>query len=563
MATASRLVISPVPDPGPDFLARILEAIPVWALTSEERELRLSLCRVLLGQGADRPDCLAAAQGLLALAFQEEPFDAATAVLLETAEAARPFLHPKAVAMLRLLRSAVVAPTPEDVRFEDIQAAGDADLLVRYLAVAAKDRGNALSRLAPAFSSLVRLPDAALAGEMLEAFVAGLPPLLGGRLRAEFACLRLPPATALPLVEGLDAEAWGLYAAVAASHLRERLGDREGALDACLAVRGRLPHHVNLTLRAHALAMPRRPLGDPGPDAAAVCLYSLNKADLLRECLAHLATTRLGGALVAVLDNGSTDHTPDVLAEAAGFFPEGRFLPVRLPVNVGAPGARNWLLSLPEVKARPHVAFVDDDAFPEADWLVRLLDTAARYPEAGVVGCAIADRTPPGDLQSADYNLFPPQMGRPGLPEITERIFVCDACRLLPDYGLFAYTRPCLSVSGCCHLLSRAAIAAAGPFDIRFNPTQFDDLERDIRSWLAGYPAVYDGTVRVAHQQASSLAKAQTPAQTAHILGNKIKLESSVSDADVERLWRENLAVLRQDLLGKDEALRCLRRPGE
>jgi len=102
--------------------------------------------------------------------------------------------------------------------------------------------------------------------------------------------------------------------------------------------------------------------------------------------LAHLATTRLGGSLVAVLDNGSTDHTPTVLAEAAGLFPTGRFLTVRLPVNVGAPGARNWLLSLPEVKARPFVAFLDDDAFPEADWLARLLDTAARYPRAGAIG---------------------------------------------------------------------------------------------------------------------------------------------------------------------------------
>ena len=147
-------------------------------------------------------------------------------------------------------------------------------------------------------------------------------------------------------------------------------------------------------------------------------------------------------------------------------------------------------------------------------------------------------------------------MGQPSLPEVTERLFVCDACRLLPDYGLFAYTRPCLSVSGCCHLLSRAAIEAAGPFDIRFNPTQFDDLDRDIRSWLAGYPAVYDGSVRVAHEQASSLAKAKTPAQVAHILGNKIKLETKFTDEDVERLWRENLDVLKRDLLDKDAALR-------
>ena len=367
--------------------------------------------------------------------------------------------------------------------------------------------------------------------------------------------MRLAPETALPLVDNLDGEVWGLYAALADSHLRERLGDRDGALTDCLAVRRVLPYHVNVTLRTHALTLPMSPPAEPPADAAVVCLYSMNKAELLRECLTHLAATRLGGSLVAVLDNGSTDHTPAMLAETAGLFPEGRFLSVRLPVNIGAPGARNWLLALPEVKARPYVAFLDDDAFPEPDWLARLLETARRSPRTGVVGCAIADRAAPGDLQSADYNLFPPELGQPSLPEVRERLFVCDACRLLPDYGLFAYSRSCLSVSGCCHLLSRTAIEAAGPFDIRFNPTQFDDLERDIRSWLAGYPAIYDGRVRVAHQQASSLAKAQTEAQAAHILGNKIKLEAGLSDADAAKLWQENLEVLRRDLLAKDAAL--------
>ena len=288
---------------------------------------------------------------------------------------------------------------------------------------------------------------------------------------------------------------------------------------------------------------------------AAVCLYSLNKADLFRECLTHLAQTDLGEAMVAVLDNGSTDQTSDMLAEVAHLFPAGKFISMRLPVNVGAPGARNWLLARPEVKACQYAAFLDDDAFAPRDWLSRLLETARTNPQAGAIGCAIVDMDVPRDHQSADFNLYPPHLGQSSLPDVKERLFVCESCRGTADFGLFAYTRPCLSVSGCCHLLSRQAIDAAGPFDIRFNPTQFDDLERDIRSFLAGYPAIYDGTVRVAHKQGSSLAKAQTQAQVAHIIGNKIKLEYTVSDADAERLWRDNLALLGGDLLEKAGAL--------
>ncbi len=552
-ADPRRVAPAPLPVPGPGFLPEILRALPVWALTSEQKELRRSLSGLLLRQDGN-PDCLAAAKGLHALAFQENPFDAADAAGLLRLQETSPFLPPRGAAMARLL--AGISPlAPDDVRFEEILAAGETALVVRYLEIASRDRTHALARLAPAFATLCRLPDARAARDILADFAPGLPPSLSARLMAELACLRLAPEEALPLVLDLDMEAWGLFAAIAASRCLERLGDREGALDACLAARNILPHHVNLTLRAHALSRPRPAPPAPGPDEAAVCLYSLDKAELFRECLEHLATTDLGGSLVAVLDNGSSDHTSAMLADVAGLFPAGRFVTVRLPVNVGAPGARNWLLSLPEVRACRHVAFLDDDAFPPADWLSRLLETARAHPGSGTVGCAIVDREAPNDHQAADFNLFAPHMGQGGLPGIDERIFVCESCRGAPDFGLHAYVRPCLSVSGCCHLLPRESIEAVGGFDIRFNPTQFDDLERDIRSFLAGRPCVYDGTVRVAHMQGSSLAKARTPAQVAQVVGNKIKLEHMVADADMERLWRENQELLGRDLAARDADL--------
>jgi len=546
-----------LPRPGPGFLPAILRALPIWALTSQQKELRLSLAGILLNQTPGTPDFLAAAQGMLAQAFQDAPFDAATTNALLQVQQTHPFLPPKAVATARLLAAAPPLG-PDDVGIEEIRASGDTDMIVRYLEIAARDRQKALSRLAVAYPVLCRLPEADAAQRLLAAFAPHLPPSLFGRLLAELACLRLPPETALDHVLRLDQDTWGLFAATAASHCLERLGDRQGALAACRSAQKALPHHVNLTLRAHQLAQARPAAPSPAPGEAAVCLYSLNKAELFRQCLAHLAATDLGGSVVAVLDNGSTDDTADMLRDAAGLFAPGQFVPVRLPVNVGAPGARNWLLSLPEVKACRHVAFLDDDAFPPSDWLARLLQTARENPAAGAVGCAITDMDAPRDHQSADFNLFPPHMGRSGLPEVKERLFVCESCRGAPDFGLFAYIRPCLSVSGCCHLLSRQALDAAGPFDIRFNPTQFDDLERDIRSFLAGYPCIYNGAIRVAHQQGSSLAKAQTQAQVAHIVGNKIKLEYTVSDADVERLCRENLELLGRDLLAKAEDLQKL-----
>ena len=159
-----------------------------------------------------------------------------------------------------------------------------------------------------------------------------------------------------------------------------------------------------------------------------------------------------------------------MLAAQAGRF--ASFTPLRLTVNVGAPAARNWLLSLPETKAAQWTVFLDDDVELPTDWLTRLLSAGeaakASGSSVGAVGCRITEARPPFGLQSADYHLFfpQPQGGEPDAP----RIGVFDNCAGQLDAGLFAYARPCLSVSGCCHAISHEALDKAGAFDVRFTP---------------------------------------------------------------------------------------------
>ena len=41
------VALPPLPQPGPQFLAAILDALPMWALTSQQKELRRSLANSL------------------------------------------------------------------------------------------------------------------------------------------------------------------------------------------------------------------------------------------------------------------------------------------------------------------------------------------------------------------------------------------------------------------------------------------------------------------------------------------------------------------------------------
>ncbi|GAB4260181.1 MULTISPECIES: glycosyltransferase family 2 protein [Deferrisoma] len=80
-----------------------------------------------------------------------------------------------------------------------------------------------------------------------------------------------------------------------------------------------------------------------------------------------------------VVDNGSTDATPEILAELAGRHP--RLWVERLPENRGTTFPRN--LALRRARGR-HVCVLDSDAYPEPGCLETLIRVLEGRPEVGL-----------------------------------------------------------------------------------------------------------------------------------------------------------------------------------
>lgn len=316
------------------------------------------------------------------------------------------------------------------------------------------------------------------------------------------------------------------------------------------------PWHVNLVLRLHDALTGRAGAVTPLPGPVAVCLYSFNKADLLDATLDSLMASDLdgaaGGVTVAALDNGSPDATSEVLAawtERAG----ERLKVISLPVNVGAAAARNWLMQAPETAGAEFLAYLDDDTELPPDWLGRLGAAVDAYPDAGVWGCKVVDHHAPLTVQHADMHLLPGQGDEPPDPGQTlgRRFTLSNAHAEVLDFGHFDYLRPCTSVTGCCHLFRAHDLRRAGGFSIHLSPSQYDDLEHDLRLADAGGQAVYQGHLRVRHKKVAGRHGRRDTAQHGNAVGNMYKLQAMFENSRLTAVMERQRLALESDYLAK------------
>jgi GT2 family glycosyltransferase len=360
--------------------------------------------------------------------------------------------------------------------------------------------------------------------------------LMGDVLPAAGMYRQLEPSLPLPLVRERLATAW----------LRSGKPDKgTDLLRRCALDR---PWHAGLLLRLYELfADGARETAVPS-GRTMILGYSYNKADDLAATLDSLVRSELGDARVRILDNGSSDDTAEVVRRFVDRMGSDRAALVSLPVNVGAPAARNWLMSLPEVRQSDYAAYIDDDISLPGDWLLRLGGAVARYPEAGVWGCKVVNFDGPARVQCGEHNLTPDPAARNAALMAT--LMLQEA-----DYGQADYIRPCASVTGCVHLFRTERLLAAGPFDLRFSPTQYDDLERDLRMVLGGGYAVYQGFLAIPHRRTSGTASDAGGPQSAGAEANMHKLMAKYTPEEFERMAGLMDRVLLDDILRKTREL--------
>src|SRR5438874_2748739 len=193
--------------------------------------------------------------------------------------------------------------------------------------------------------------------------------------------------------------------------------------------------------------------GLPWPRVSVVvCTY--NGARTIRDCLDGLSRLDYPDYEVIVVDDGSTDATGVIARQY-----DCRLIQTE---NRGLANARNTGLAAATAEI---LAYLDDDAYPDPDWLRYLAATFRRTGYAGVGGPNIA---PPGDGSIAEC-----VARAPGGPV---HVLVTD--------------REAEHIPGCNMAFRTAYLEAVGGFDPRFR-TAGDDVDvcwrLQDRGWTLGF----------------------------------------------------------------------------
>jgi len=207
-----------------------------------------------------------------------------------------------------------------------------------------------------------------------------------------------------------------------------------------------------------------------------VIVVNYNGGDHLARCVSALDAQTMSDFEAVIADNGSTDGS---LSELPAL--DGRLRVMEFGENLGFAAANNRAA---KGATTPWIATLNPDAFPEPDWLAKLMAAADRFPDVAMFGSTQIDDGDPSRFDGTGDALWfagIPWRGGHGR-RVTD----------LPDYA--ETFSPCAAAA----LWRRDRFEAAGGFDERYF-CYCEDIDLGFRFRLAGERCVQVADAEVRH----------------------------------------------------------------
>ncbi len=223
----------------------------------------------------------------------------------------------------------------------------------------------------------------------------------------------------------------------------------------------------------------------PQTPAVSVVVVNWNRRALLERCLESLRNQSFQDFELIVVDNGSTDGSPQWVAEA---WPAATVI-----VNADNRGfceANNQGI---RAGSAPLVALLNNDAEAEPGWLASLVETMETAPDIGMVASKIVSFDDPGVIDKLGHLIYPDGQNRGRASGVR-------------DHGQFEQVEEVSWPDGAAALYRRAMLDEIGLFDEDFF-AYADDADLGLRGRLAGWRCLYAPGAVVRHRLGSTLGR--------------------------------------------------------
>lgn len=220
-----------------------------------------------------------------------------------------------------------------------------------------------------------------------------------------------------------------------------------------------------------------------------VIVPNWNGESLLRECLESLGKLKYPNYEIIVVDNGSTDNSIELIKKS---FRETKI--IVNPTNLGFAGACNVGI---KVAKGDIIALFNNDAFPEPNWLSKLVSTLLEEEKIAIAGGPIFYAQPNEILWSAGMRID-------GITGTTWRVGHSKRLSQVSGVNDLDY------LSGCAIIFKKNVIDEIGVFDETFF-LYGEEVDWTFRAIRFGYKFKFNRSASVWHK--ASFTRRKTPSK--------------------------------------------------
>jgi GT2 family glycosyltransferase len=229
---------------------------------------------------------------------------------------------------------------------------------------------------------------------------------------------------------------------------------------------------------------------DLEPPKVGVILVNWHGAEFTLPCVESLLKSNYPNFQIVVVDDGSTDGSPDRIAHE---YPQVELL--RQPTNSGVSKARNRGIRHALDMGCEYALMMDNDTRADPGLISSLVETAESANRRAVVGPKIYWLRDPDRLWFA-FGRLSLWTGLYSNPAYNQQ-----------DRGQFEKAIEMEVASSCCMLMPRKALETAGGFDEAFGFRTHEDVDLSLRCRRAGFRIIFSPKAKIWHLVGGSAQK--------------------------------------------------------